>query len=488
MNSSKKDKLFRDSVHGYIPIPDSYCYHFIDTPEFQRLRRIEQTSIRVLFPSARHDRFIHSIGVFYLGVLAISHIENNSKEILSNLKKGEWAEIKATFEIACLLHDIGHTPFSHTFEKYLDKPACLDDILSEIVGKRDAEFSKDIKFNSSKPHERSSGIIILKRFAEIMESKFNASPVLAVRMVIGLRYRGTNLSLKERISNRLINLLNGRTIDVDRLDYVNRDAWASGYSSGSIDIKRLLSSIAIKSEDGGYEDLKLAFHKNALSQITSVLDAKNFQNYWLFTHHKVVYDQYILRKSIENLATLLIEEQEEQALSILFNVNNFFEPRQIGNYNIYLPTDDDIIFLLKSNIDLIPYAKEFLYRQHKLKPLWKTYAEFYSLFCGANKLPEEDIEENGPLHRVAKSDNIGEFIGAASTNDYLIRDVKPKFSLIRKQNIFIDLGNKISCYTELGLPFQINKQPKPFFIIFVKDELLKNKNAIVDCLIAQAKS
>jgi HD superfamily phosphohydrolase len=56
-------KRFRDPVHGYITVPTVYCEKFIDSELFQRLRRIEQTSMRVLFPAAHHDRFAHSLGV-----------------------------------------------------------------------------------------------------------------------------------------------------------------------------------------------------------------------------------------------------------------------------------------------------------------------------------------------------------------------------------------------------------------------------------------
>ena len=62
-----KDKIFHDTVHGNIRIPKDYCDLIIDTLLFQRLRRVEQSSVRSLYPCARHDRFIHSIGVFYIG-------------------------------------------------------------------------------------------------------------------------------------------------------------------------------------------------------------------------------------------------------------------------------------------------------------------------------------------------------------------------------------------------------------------------------------
>ena len=65
MVEKNKEKIFRDPIYGYISVSEDYCKKFIDTPIFQRLRRIEQTSMRVLFPSARHDRFVHSIGVYY---------------------------------------------------------------------------------------------------------------------------------------------------------------------------------------------------------------------------------------------------------------------------------------------------------------------------------------------------------------------------------------------------------------------------------------
>ncbi len=74
--------LFKDPVHGYIEVPKDYCRRFIDTPIFQRLRSIEQTSMRPLFPGARHDRFVHSLGVYHpsstvlkIEVFVIKHLQ-----------------------------------------------------------------------------------------------------------------------------------------------------------------------------------------------------------------------------------------------------------------------------------------------------------------------------------------------------------------------------------------------------------------------------
>ncbi len=77
---SKGYKLFRDPVHGYISVPVKYCEDFIDTPIFQRLRFIEQTSMRPLYPSAHHDRFAHSLGVFHLASLMFNYLQENIEE------------------------------------------------------------------------------------------------------------------------------------------------------------------------------------------------------------------------------------------------------------------------------------------------------------------------------------------------------------------------------------------------------------------------
>lgn len=112
-------KRILDTVHGYIMVDESFVDHIIDTQLFQRLRRVEQTSIRAVYPSARHDRFIHSLGVFHIGSLIVTQLRADAKA------NNNWGETDATLEkiygsylSACLLHDIAHAPFSHTLERY----------------------------------------------------------------------------------------------------------------------------------------------------------------------------------------------------------------------------------------------------------------------------------------------------------------------------------------------------------------------------------
>lgn len=116
-------KLIKDPVHGYIKIRKDYIKNIIDSCEFQRLRNIRQTSYDSLYPGSSHNRFIHSLGVYYLGVKSFESLKRNTQEQIGEKKIedaiGDWEALKNTFEVACLLHDVGHTPFSHMGEDFL---------------------------------------------------------------------------------------------------------------------------------------------------------------------------------------------------------------------------------------------------------------------------------------------------------------------------------------------------------------------------------
>ncbi len=265
---SQKMKIFRDNVHGYIKIPVDYVKNFIDTEVFQRLRNIEQTGMRVLYPSARHDRFIHSLGTFHLGKKAFFNFKNNicnstSKNgcnhynvIKDDKEKNEefWDWCQILFEIACLLHDCGHAPFSHTLEFYYDmqlrERKDLKQILRECVNSK--EFTQDFHGEGA-PHERMSALVVCTEFKEAIKLVLKNQRLssggggnaieFVVRMIIGCRY--TKDTPMNQVKNCLIELLNSSSIDVDSLDYIVRDAKLSGIDNMNVDIDRLLGSLTL---------------------------------------------------------------------------------------------------------------------------------------------------------------------------------------------------------------------------------------------------
>src|SRR5687767_5309985 len=169
-----KRKIFNDPVHGFITIPHELIFDIIEHPYFQRLRRIKQLGLSdYVYPGAIHTRFHHALGAFHLMRKALSILKTKGIKIL------EEEELAA--EIAILLHDIGHGPFSHTLEKSL---------IAEVR------------------HEDLSKIYIRK-----LNDHFKGKLEMAIRI-----FEGT---YKKRFLHQLV----PSQLDVDRLDYLTRDAF-----------------------------------------------------------------------------------------------------------------------------------------------------------------------------------------------------------------------------------------------------------------------
>lgn len=254
----KDSKLFRDNVHGYVKIPVDIVRLFIDTDIFQRLRFIEQTGMRTLYPSARHDRFIHSLGVYHLGVKAFSSFEKNISKygegtLIFNAisDKNFWGKCEVSFALACLLHDCGHAPFSHSFEflyEYSKEPSLNEQLKSMLSDDFKADFNE-----AGSPHERMSALVVCSLFEkqiqrlfsrwELVSENVNEDLEFITRMIIGCKYK--KYTIKNQIKNCLISLLNSDTIDVDSLDYIVRDAKLSGVDNMSVDTERLLGGLTI---------------------------------------------------------------------------------------------------------------------------------------------------------------------------------------------------------------------------------------------------
>lgn len=222
-------KRLKDPIYGYVQIPVKYMTDIVDTSAFQRLRRILQTSYSPLYSSAVHNRFVHSMGVYYLGELASEQlIREIERKFESNYGLREAGE---TFKLACLLHDVGHAPFSHTGEKfYLEDGqdfSILHAMLADAVGSD--EFRTDIPVDKSKaaaPHEIMSAIIGLTQYEQFFPDTDQRE--LFARCITGYKYRALS-SVENTIKNCFISLLNSKVIDVDKLDYLIRDAFITGF-------------------------------------------------------------------------------------------------------------------------------------------------------------------------------------------------------------------------------------------------------------------
>ncbi|WP_024821495.1 HD domain-containing protein [Aminobacterium mobile] len=212
---------FRDPLYGYIELSEDET-KIIDTPIFQRLRRIHQLALtKYVYPGAEHSRFQHSIGVVQAATDIFTCLYNDmAKNNRDELKKLEWDNSETllcalkTLRFAALLHDIGHLPFSHASEEVLLDKARHENIGRYII-KKHVRISEIIKENNVTPSRVAN--LIKADPQEIPNSKDNI--------------------LKSIISGHF---------DADRADYLRRDSYYCGVKYGVYDYNRYLSSIKIR--------------------------------------------------------------------------------------------------------------------------------------------------------------------------------------------------------------------------------------------------
>ena len=451
-------KTFLDTVHGYITVPEAYCDKLIDTENFQRLRRIEQLSSRSLFPCARHDRFVHSLGVYHIGCKFVTAIERQHK----NLDKS----VTNSFLMACLLHDCGHSPFSHTLEHLFGKPKDLFAEYKEIDTDEELQQIDIEAAYDTKPHEIISSILCMTTYRQAIKD-LGGDPSLIGRMIMGIKYNDALHSLH----NCFIELLHGDIIDADKFDYICRDKWASGYQSNSVDVDRVINSIILVEKDNQY---KIAYSKSALYEIQALIDNKNFQSNWVFKHRQVVYEQKILKDCVQKLIECLREYGVSQAKE-LFNYRAFFEVVEVcPEISVYMLSDDDIVHLMKKYLVNDPLFREWMSRQYSYFPIWKTYSEMKALL--GEELSEKLLNDVGILY-----DKIETGLKEKYHVDVFSIEQTPKMKGIESNQIFIYFNrNTVVDFVNLGMPKVQNPYKEQLFkYIFIHKNTKCDRNEII---------
>ncbi len=199
------EKVFRDPVHDYIHVQHKVILDLINSREFQRLRRIKQTGAALFtFHGAEHSRFSHSLGVYEVSRRICDKFNRNYPSTSEG--DGLWDDSERLVVLsAALLHDIGHGPYSHTFEKI---------------------------FNTN--HEELTIQIILSEKTEINQILKTVSPDFPEKVASVIQKNYPNPQVVQLISSQ---------IDADRMDYLLRDAYHTGVNYGRFDISRILRVI-----------------------------------------------------------------------------------------------------------------------------------------------------------------------------------------------------------------------------------------------------
>ena len=232
MSESKetnKFKLFNDPIYGFIAIPSELIFDLIEHPFFQRLRRIGQLGLSSLvYPGAYHTRFHHALGAMHLTQKAIRVLKSKGHAI----SKSESESV----QIAILLHDIGHGPFSHALEHTL-----IDDISHESLS-----------------------LILMNELNREMDG--NLTEAIQI--------------FSNKHPKKFLYQLVSSQLDMDRLDYLKRDAFYTGVVEGSINSERLISMLNIANGE-------LVLDNKGISSIQKFLVSRSLM-YWQVYMHKAV--------------------------------------------------------------------------------------------------------------------------------------------------------------------------------------------------------
>jgi len=251
-----KKKIINDPIYGFIKIPDGLLFRIIEHPFFQRLRRIRQLGLTdYVYPGAIHTRFHHAIGAMHLMDLALQSLKSKGVDISDE-------EYEASL-IAILLHDIGHGPFSHALEYSLLEGVDHEDL----------------------------SVLIIQLFNEQFKNKFD----LSLKIING-EYE--KVFLTQLVSSQL---------DVDRLDYINRDSFFTGVSEGKIGFERILKMLNVVNNN-------IVVEEKAIYSIENFLSSRRLMYWQVYLHKTTV--------GAEKLLIQLIKRAKFLAKSSKLDTNN----------------------------------------------------------------------------------------------------------------------------------------------------------------------
>ncbi|WP_010677250.1 HD domain-containing protein [Bacillus timonensis] len=282
-----EEKVFKDPVHSYVHVQDRVIWELVATSEFQRLRRIRQLGTTyITFHGAEHSRFNHSLGVYEIVRRIIDDVFRE-KPFLNE-------DERLLCLCAALLHDLGHGPFSHSFEKvfHFDHEEFTQAI---IVG--------DTEVNS-----------VLKQVGNDFPKK--------VAEVIAKTYK-----------NKLVVSLISSQIDADRMDYLLRDAYYTGVSYGNFDMERILR-VMRPQED------QVVFKSSGMHAVEDYIMSR-YQMYWQVYFHPVTRSSEVILTKILHRAKQLYKENYSFQTEPVHFVSIFEDKLTLKDY---VKLDESIIF------------------------------------------------------------------------------------------------------------------------------------------------
>lgn len=299
-----KQKILNDPVYGFVSIPYGIVFDLVEHPYFQRLRRIKQTSLtHYVYPGALHTRFHHAIGALHLATEALDVLRNKGVDIA--------ADEAEALQIAVLLHDIGHGPFSHTLEHTL----------------------------INVPHEDLT-VLFMQRLNEIFNGKLD---------------KALQIFRDEHPKQFLHQLVSGQ-LDMDRMDYLNRDSFFTGVHEGVIGYDRIIKMLAVK-------DGELVVEEKGIYSIEKFLIARRLMYWQVYLHKTVLSAEQMLVQTLKRAKELMQQGVTLEApKNLLFFLQNDLSSEDFKNNR------DELLdrFATLDDHDIVTALKNWLSAEDKL--------------------------------------------------------------------------------------------------------------------------
>ena len=251
----KPTRVVNDNIHGDIALTDDE-WKVVNTATFQRLRSLKQLGMgHLVYPNATHTRFAHSLGVFRIMCRVLENLEH------SGLDEDRQSDLR----LAALLHDIGHYPYSHLMERVANVTLTEEEIAKpgeKTISGQENEY----------PDHEELGRLILESQTDICKALGGKKRARKIGALFS-RLEGTDQQLSKLIHSSL---------DMDRLDYLLRDARAAGVPYGEIDLNYLLNNIRISPKG------MLGVDEKALAAAEHFLLSRSFMHRVVY-YHKTTY-------------------------------------------------------------------------------------------------------------------------------------------------------------------------------------------------------
>ncbi|HEX5170889.1 MAG TPA: HD domain-containing protein [Cyclobacteriaceae bacterium] len=281
-----KKKIINDPVYGFITIRSDLIFDIITHPWFQRLRHIRQLGLTdFVYPGALHTRFQHALGAMHLMGRVLENLRTKDIEISEE-------EFEAS-QLAILLHDIGHGPFSHTLEETL-----LHGVSHESLS---------------------------YRFMQELNKDFNNALDLALKI-----FRN---SYKRKFFHALVS----SQLDIDRLDYLKRDCFFTGVQEGTIGIDRIISMLYVHND-------QLVVEEKGIYSIENFLNARRLMYWQVYLHKTTVSAERMLVNLIRRAQHLINNGEKlvasEPLLYILGNSMTMEDFKSREALNLFGRLDD----------------------------------------------------------------------------------------------------------------------------------------------------